>query len=151
MVEPPFAVGAVQLTVAEALPAVAVTPVGAPGTMLDVDATDVVDALPALVLKARILTLYEVFTASPEIKIGEVVPAASAQLVPPSVEYWYLVMVEPVLVPAVKATDSEVEVGVMPEIVGAPGWLSDVCMTDVEEAVPGSELYALICTLYEVL
>jgi hypothetical protein len=37
---PPVVVGAVQLTVANALPAVAVTPVGAPGSALGVTALD---------------------------------------------------------------------------------------------------------------
>jgi hypothetical protein len=44
---PPVPVGAVQLTLADPLPAVAVTPVGAPGRLLGVTALDGAEAGPA--------------------------------------------------------------------------------------------------------
>jgi hypothetical protein len=52
MALPPLLAGAAQLTVAEALPAVATTPVGAPGTVITTGATGVTlleatDAAPA--------------------------------------------------------------------------------------------------------
>jgi hypothetical protein len=43
---PPFEAGAVKLTVAWALPATAVTPVGAPGTVAGVTLLDTADAGP---------------------------------------------------------------------------------------------------------
>ena len=42
MSSPPFEAGAVQLTVASPLPAVAVTPVGAPGTVVTTPDVDVI-------------------------------------------------------------------------------------------------------------
>jgi hypothetical protein len=55
------------------------------------------------------------------IEKGDVVPDRSRQLDPPSVEYWYLVIEDPVFVPAEKATDKLLSPGVILEIVGAPG------------------------------
>jgi len=46
MVEPPFEAGATNVTVALAFPAVATTPVGAPGTFSGVTCADAVDAAP---------------------------------------------------------------------------------------------------------
>jgi len=46
MAAPPVLVGAVQLTVAEALPSLAVTPVGAEGGPAGVTATEALEALP---------------------------------------------------------------------------------------------------------
>jgi len=46
IVLPPVLVGAVQLTVADPLPAVAVTPVGAPGRLFGVTALDGAEAEP---------------------------------------------------------------------------------------------------------
>jgi hypothetical protein len=58
---PPVLVGAVQLTVAARLPAVAVTPVGAPGNVLGVTAFDGADAGPVPVaLVAETVKVYVV-------------------------------------------------------------------------------------------
>ena len=46
MALPPLLAGAVQVTVAEALPAVADTPVGAPGTVAGVTAVEAAEAAP---------------------------------------------------------------------------------------------------------
>ena len=46
MVDPPLEAGAVKLTLAEALPGVAETPVGAPGTVAGVTAFDAAEAGP---------------------------------------------------------------------------------------------------------
>ena len=52
---PPLEAGAVQLTVASALPAAAVTPVGAPGTVAEgVTAFDAAEAGPAPTLLAAV-------------------------------------------------------------------------------------------------
>jgi len=44
--EPPLLAGAVQLNVADLVPRTALTPVGAPGTVLGVTAADAADAAP---------------------------------------------------------------------------------------------------------
>ncbi len=46
MVDPPSEAGAVKLTLAEALPGVAETPVGAPGTLSGVTALEALDEGP---------------------------------------------------------------------------------------------------------
>ena len=70
----------------------------------------------------------------------------SAHVAPPSVEYWYLVIAVPEFMPAVNATDKEVEVGVIPLIVGAAGWISEVVIEDAPVAVPAMLLNARIFT-----
>ena len=66
MALPPLAAGAVQLTVADALPRLAVTPVGASGTATGVTAFDDADAgpVPAL-LVAVTVKVYGVPLVSP--------------------------------------------------------------------------------------
>jgi hypothetical protein len=70
----------------------------------------------------------------------------SAHVLPPSVEYWYLVIAVPEFEPAVKATDSDEDVGVIPVIVGAAGWISEVVIEDAPVAVPATLLKARIFT-----
>jgi hypothetical protein len=70
----------------------------------------------------------------------------SAQVAPPSVEYWYLVIAVPELEPAVNATESDEDDGVMPVIVGAAGWISEVVIEDAPVAVPAMLLNARIFT-----
>lgn len=72
-----------------------------------------------------------------EITNGEaVVPAARVLNVePPSVEYLYVVIAEPPVAPAVKATDRVPSDGVIVVIVGALGVVAGVAAV-VEDAVP---------------
>jgi hypothetical protein len=63
---PPFDAGAVQVTVACPLPAVAVTPVGGPGTVTGVTEFDGAEAGPApAALLATTVNVYEVPLVSP--------------------------------------------------------------------------------------
>ena len=65
---------------------------------------------------------------------GEDVPAtASIQFVPPSVEYWYFVIAEPPVEPAVKAIDAEPLPGVATSDVGAAGVVTGVTDTAADE------------------
>jgi hypothetical protein len=70
----------------------------------------------------------------------------SAHVLPPSVEYSYLVIAVPELDPAVKATESDDDVGVIPVIVGAAGCMSDVVIEEAPVAVPAILLKARIFT-----
>ena len=68
MVEPPFDAGAVNVTVACALPAVAVAPVGAPGTVAGVTLFDAADgALVPIALVAVTVKVYAVPLVRPVI------------------------------------------------------------------------------------
>ena len=81
MADPPLLAGAIQETVACVFPAVAVTPVGAPGTVAGVTAFEGEDAL--LVprpLVAVTVNVYEVPFASP-VTVHDVV--VDVQLAPP--------------------------------------------------------------------
>ena len=74
MALPPFEAGAVKLTVACALPAVAVTPVGAPGTVAGAAGVTLFDGLDALPVPTEFvavtLKVYAVPLVSPVTVIG---------------------------------------------------------------------------------
>jgi hypothetical protein len=74
---PPFELGAVKLTVAWALPATAVTPVGAPGTVAGVTLFDAADEGPVpIALVAFTVNVYAVPLVRPVIIcVVAVVPA----------------------------------------------------------------------------
>ena len=75
MAAPPFEAGAVQLTVACASPAVAMTLVGAPGTVAGVTAADGADAGPVpTTLAAVTVKVYAVPLVSPVTVAVVVVP-----------------------------------------------------------------------------
>ena len=75
MLLPPFDVGAVKLTVAWELPAVADTAVGAPGAAYGVTAEDAGDAAPVPArLVAVTVKVYAVPFVNPETIIGLVLP-----------------------------------------------------------------------------
>ena len=75
--EPPLLAGAVKVTVADALPAVAVPIVGAPGTVAGVTLLEAADDGPVPIAFVA-LTAHETAVpfASPETVMGEVAPAA---------------------------------------------------------------------------
>ena len=71
---------------------------------------------------------------------GEVVPVAvSAQVVPPSVEYWYFEIGAPPFDPAVKTIDAEPLPGVAARAVGAEGVVAEggveITLTELSEAL----------------
>ena len=75
MALPPLDSGAVQLTVADALPRLAVTPVGASGTATGVTAFDAADAVPVpALLVAVTVKVYDVPLVSPVTVVDSVVP-----------------------------------------------------------------------------
>ena len=83
MALPPLDAGAVQFTVAEASPAVADTPVGAPGTVDGVTALEGADAgLGPLALLATTVNVYEVPFVNPP-TVAVVAPAAAEAVAPP--------------------------------------------------------------------
>src|SRR5947209_20508256 len=77
MAEPPLDAGAVNVTVACALPAIAVTPVGAPGTVIGVTAFDGADGGPVpTALVAVTVKVYDVPLLRPVTRcVVAVVPA----------------------------------------------------------------------------
>jgi hypothetical protein len=92
---PPVAAGAVQVTVTCPLPAVAVTPVGAPGGADGVTAVDAADAGPVPVeLAAVTVNVYEVPLASP-VTVAEVAVAAALTAAPLDAVTVYPVIADP--------------------------------------------------------
>ena len=84
---PPLLLGAVKLTVACALPRVAVTPVGAPGTVAGVTALDGDEAAPApTALLAVTVKVYAVPFARPVITCGMAVLPALLSTPPAGLE-----------------------------------------------------------------
>ena len=82
--EPPLLTGAVKLTVAWPLPATALTPVGAPGTLLGTTELDVPDAAPVpTAFVAVTVKVYAVPFVKPVTVIGELPPVA---VCPPTFE-----------------------------------------------------------------
>ena len=82
------------------------------------------DASPAPVaFTARNAMVYLVLVVSPEMRTGDVVPpaATSFQVPPVLVEYWYFVIADPPLLPAVKLMEAAVADGVATRPVGASG------------------------------
>jgi hypothetical protein len=76
---PPLEAGVVQVTVACALPAVAVTPVGAPGTVMGVTEFDVAEAGPVpTALVAVAVNVYAVPLVSPVTVVVVVLPLTLA-------------------------------------------------------------------------
>ena len=74
---------------------------------------------------------------------GEVKPIASRQAVPPSVEYWYFVMADPLFIPAVKLTTNGCDPPVMVVIVGEPGVISGRTAAEATEVELPAVLVAL--------
>ena len=92
---PPVEAGAVHVTVACPLPAVAVTPVGAPGGADGVTAADAADAGPVPVeLAAVTVNVYEVPLASP-VMVAEVAVAAAVTVAPLDAVTVYPVIADP--------------------------------------------------------
>ena len=151
--DPPFDVGGVQLTASEPLPAVAVTPVGAPGRVngtSDADADE--GALVPAELVAVTLKVYELPFVSPviwhEVPLEVQVPTALPE---PS----YAVAVYEVIVPpplslgAVQLTVALPFPAVAVTPVGAPG--ATVCGVIVAEGSDGLESpFAFVATALKV-
>jgi hypothetical protein len=135
MAEPPSLAGAEKLTVACALPAVAVPIVGAPGVVAGVTLLEAADAGPAPTpLVAVTVNVYAVPLARPRTVHGDV---AHVTVCPPDDVAVYDVMVEPpLLAGGVKVTVACALPAVAVPIVGAPGTVAGVTLLEAEEAGP---------------
>lgn len=86
MGEPPLDAGADHVTATDPLPAVAMTPVGAPGTVRGVTAPEAADAGPVPALLAAVtVKVYAVPLESPETVQVVAVVGLGVQLAPPGV------------------------------------------------------------------
>jgi hypothetical protein len=133
--EPPSLAGAVKVTIACALPRVAVPIVGAPGTVAGVTLFDAADAGPApTALVAFTVNVYAVPFASP-VTVMEVHGAVHDPVMAEGEEVAvYDVIAEPpVLAGAVKATVACALPAVAVPIVGAPGTSNGVAELDAAE------------------
>jgi hypothetical protein len=133
--EPPSLAGGVKVTVACALPAVAVPMVGAPGTVAGVTLLDADDAGPVpTAFDANTVNVYAVPFARPVTVHGDV---AQVPVCPPDDVAVYDVMVEPpLLAGGVKVTVACALPAVAVPIVGAPGTVAGVTLLEAEEAGP---------------
>jgi len=153
---PPFA-GAVHVTVAEALPAVAVTPVGAAGTVAGVTAAEAVDVAPvptAFVAVTR--NVYAVPFVSPVIVVVvtggfPVIVVAVCAVVPMNGVIVYEVIPLPLPAGAIHDTVAEVLPAVAVTPVGAPGTVAGVTEFDaVDPALVPTTLVAVTLNVYAV-
>jgi len=148
---PPFDAGAVKLTIACALPAVALTAVGASGVVYGVTAADAVEALlePAA-LVALTVNVYAVPLVRPTIVIGLVVPVA---VIFPGFEVtvYPVIVLPPFDAGAVKLTVACALLAVAFTAVGASGVVYGVTVADAVEALPVPVvLVALTVNVYAV-
>jgi len=150
--EPPLLAGAVQVTTAEALPGVAVTAVGAPGTVLGVTAALATDAgeVPTL-LVAVTVNVYEVPLVNPATVAD--VPTIVVAVAPPgdAITVYPVIAEPPLLAGAVQVTTAEAFPGVADTAVGAPGTVLGVTAALGDDAgeVPAA-LVAVTVNVYAV-
>jgi hypothetical protein len=133
---PPFEAGAVQETYAKAFPAVAVTPVGAPGAPIGVTAVEALDVAEVpTVFTAETVNVYAVSLVSP-VAVTEVdVPVVL--LYPAGLEttLYAVIASPPVEAGAVHETVAVALPATALTLVGAPGTVAGVTAADaVEEA-----------------
>ena len=151
--DPPLLAGAVNVTLACALPAVAVPMVGAPGTVAGVTLLDVLDAGPVpTALVAVTVKVYAVPLVSP-LTVIDVHGAVQLPVIPDGDEVAvYAVIVEPPsLAGAVKATVACALPAVAAPIVGAPGGPRGVALLDALDAGPvPTEFVAVTVNVYAV-
>jgi len=142
---PPVLVGAVQLTVADALAAVADTPVGAPGSVgpLGVTALDGDEAGPVpLALVADTVNVYVVPFVRPvtvvDVTGGLPVTVTGVWAVEPmnGVTVYVVIVLPPLLTGAVQLTEAEPLPAVAVTPVGAPGSAFGVTELDGDDAAP---------------
>jgi hypothetical protein len=133
--EPPVLAGAVNEIVAEPFPAVAETPVGAPGALVGTTALlGLDDALVPIAFVAVTENVYVVPLTSPVTVIGE--PLLEA-VKPPVLEVAVYVVIAdpPLLAGAVNVIVAEPFPAVAETLVGAPGVVAGVTEFEVAEAV----------------
>src|SRR5438132_1338420 len=124
MALPPSLAGAVQETDAEALPAVAVTPVGAPGTVAGAFGVTLLDASEGALLPTAFVAM-----SVEERRVGLLRPVsvadvpATVALAPAGLEVtvYEVMALPPSLAGAVQETDAEALPAVAETAVGAPG------------------------------
>ena len=152
---PPFAAGAVKLTVAVVSPGVAVTPVGAPGTTLGVTALEAPEAGPVPdELAAVTLKVYCVPAVRPVmVCVSAVVPPLESEPATGlAVTVYPVTAVPPFAAGAVKLTLTDVAPKtVAVHIVGAPGTRLGVTALEAPEAGPvPAALVAVTANVYAV-
>jgi hypothetical protein len=132
---PPLLAGGVKLTVACALPAVAVPMVGAPGTVAGVTLFEAADAGPVPTeLVAVTVNVYAVPLARPATVQAEV---AHVPVCPPEeVAVYEMMAAPPLLAGGVKVTVACAFPAVAVPIVGAPGNVAGVTLFDAADAGP---------------
>ena len=132
--EPPFEAGAVQVTVAEALPATAETPVGAPGTVGGVTGDDAAEGkeLPTAFM-ARTVNVTAVPLNNPISVVVKTLPTVT-WLPTDGVTLYPVIPEPPFEAGAVHETDVELIPATAETPVGAPGTVGVVIEDDAEEA-----------------
>ena len=138
MAEPPLEAGAVNVTVACALPPVAVPMVGAPGTVAGVTLLEAADAGPApTAFVAVTVNVYAVPLARP-VTVMEVQGAVQEAVMPPGedVAVKLVMAVPPLDAGAVNVTVACVLPAVAVPMVGAPGGPSGVALFEAADAGP---------------
>ena len=136
--EPPLFAGAVHETVAEELFAVALTLVGAPGTVDGVAAFDAADAVPVpMTLVATTVKAYEEPLVKP-VTAHEVVPLVVQMKLPGEDVTVYPVMGDPPLEAGAvqETTDWPLAFEVATTLTGAPGTVGMVTGLEGAEAAP---------------
>jgi hypothetical protein len=136
--DPPLLAGAVNATVACALPGVAVPMVGAPGTVAGVTLFEAAEAAPVpIAFVAVTVNVYAVPFASP-LTVIEVHGAAQLPVMPlgDEVAVNEVIAEPPLLAGAVKVTVAWALPAVAAPIVGAPGTVAGVTLFDAAEAGP---------------
>ena len=134
MVLPPLEEGAINATLACALPAVATGPVGASGTILGITDPDAAEAteFPAA-LVATTVKVYDTLVVKPVTTRGELVPVV---VKPPGedVTVYAVIVLPPSEAGALKATLAWALPAVATGPVGAPGTVIGVTAVDAAEA-----------------
>ena len=154
MADPPLLAGAMKETEACALPPVAVTPVGGPGTVAGVTEFDGADAGPVPTEFAAVtVKVYEVPLVSPVTTcVVEVLPALVST--PPAgfeVTVYPVIAAPPLLAGAVKETVACALPPVAVTPMGAPGTVAGVTEFDGADAGPvPAELLAVTVNVYAV-
>jgi hypothetical protein len=143
MAAPPSLAGGVKLTVAWALPAVAVPIVGAPGVVAGVTLLDADEAGPVpAAFVAVTVKVYAVPFVRPVTVHGEV---AQVPVCPPEdVAVYEMIAEPPLLAGGVKVTAACALPPVAVPIVGAPGTVAGVTLLEAADAGPVPTAFAAV-------
>jgi hypothetical protein len=152
IVEPPLLAGAVNATVACALPAIAVPIVGAPGTVIGVTLFDAADGAPVPTpFVAVTVNVYAVPLVSPATVIDEQGAAQEPVCPPDDVAVYAVIAAPPSLAGAENAMLACAAPAVAVPMVGAPGTVAGVTLFDAADAGPvPTPLVAVTVNVYAV-